>query len=163
MIEPIDDFVSSFEASISLDESLIMKKRNRYFLLSEGLKKLTLKDFFYAGTYLGKVKNGRFFPGFDLLRMMAEKNANKVVVNKKTEWLFICGRDVFKRGIVKVIGPGRKSDHVLVLNCYEECLGFGRVVSDLGRQEEKVVIKNISDIGDFLRREARTPQRSSAL
>jgi ribosome biogenesis protein Nip4 len=163
MIKPIDDFVSSFGASISLDESLIMKKRNRYFLLSEGLKKLTLKDFFYAGTYLGKAKNGRFFPGFELLRMMAEKNANKVVVNRKTEWLFICGRDVFKRGIVKAFGSARKSDHVLVLNSYEECLGFGRVVSDLGRQEEKVVIKNISDIGDFLRREAHTPQRSSAL
>lgn len=163
MIEPIDDFVSSFGASLSLDESLIMKKRNRYFLLSEGLKKLTLKDFFYAGTYLGKAKNGRFFPGFDLLRMMAEKNANKVVVNRRTEWLFICGRDVFKRGIVKVIGPGRKGDHVLVLNCYGECLGFGGVVSDLGREAEGVVIKNVSDVGDFLRREARTLQKSSAL
>lgn len=156
MMKPIDDFVSLFGASISLDESLIVKKRNRYFLLSASLKKLTLRDFFYAGTYLGKVENGRFFPGFELLRMMTEKKANKVVVNKKTEWLFICGRDVFKRGIVKVIGPGRKGDHVLVLNCYGECLGFGRVVSDLGREEESVVIKNISDIGDFLRREART-------
>ncbi|MGB8780381.1 MAG: hypothetical protein WCD81_07000 [Candidatus Bathyarchaeia archaeon] len=156
MIKPIDDFVSLFAASISLDESLIVKNRDRYFLLSASLKKLALKDFFYAGTYLGKVKNGRFFPGFDLLRMIAEKKANRVVVNKKTEWLFICGRDVFKPGILKVIGLGRKGDHVLVLNCYGECLGFGRVVSDLGREEESVVIKNISDIGDFLRREART-------
>jgi ribosome biogenesis protein Nip4 len=157
MIKPIDDFVSLFRASLSLDESLIVKKKNRYFLLSTSLKKLTLKDFFYAGSYIGKVKNERFFPGFDLLRMMAEKKANKVVVNKKTEWLFICGRDVFKRGIVKHIGSARKGDHVLVLNCYGECLGFGRLVSDLDREEESVVIKNILDIGDFLRREARTP------
>ncbi|MGA3192419.1 MAG: hypothetical protein ABSD73_07885 [Candidatus Bathyarchaeia archaeon] len=162
MIKPIDDFVSLFGASISLDESLIVEKSSRYFLLSASLKKLALKDFFYAGTYLGKVKNGRFFPGFELLRMMAEKKANEVVVNKKTEWLFICGRDVFKRGIVKAIGPARKGDHVLVLNCYDECLGFGRVVSDLGMEEDSVVIKNISDIGDFLRREERT-LKSSAL
>jgi len=156
MVKPIDYFVSLFGASISLDESLVVKKNNRYFLLSASLKKLPLKDSFYAGTYLGKVKNERFFPGFGLLRMMAEKKTNKVVVNKKTEWLFICGRDVFKRGIVKTIGSARKGDHVLVLNRYDECLGFGRVVSDLRREEESVVIKNVLDIGDFLRREALT-------
>jgi ribosome biogenesis protein Nip4 len=160
MIEPIDDFMRLFGASISLDESLIVNKRNRYFLLSTSLKNLTLRDFFYAGTYLGKIKNRKFFPGFELLRMMAEKKANKVLVNKKTEWLFICGRDVFKQGIVKVIGSGRKGDHVLVLNCYGECLGFGRVIYDLNK--EGAFIKNISDIGDFLRREARAP-KSSAL
>jgi ribosome biogenesis protein Nip4 len=161
MIKPIDDFMRLFGASISLDERLIAKKKNRYFLLSTCLKKLTLDDFFYGGTYLGKIKNGKFFPGFELLRMLSEKRASKVVVNKKTEWLFICGRDVFKRGIVKVIGPGRKGDHVLVLNCYDECLGFGRVISDLDKED--AFIKNISDIGDFLRREAGTPEKSSAL
>jgi ribosome biogenesis protein Nip4 len=160
MTKPIDDFARSFGASIGLDESLIVRKRNRYFLLSMSLKKLTSQDFFYAGTYLGKIKNGKFFPGFELLRLLAEKNANKVVVNKKTEWLFICGRDVFKRGIVKVIGRGRKGDHVLVLNCQGECLGFGTVTSDLNKKD--AFIKNISDIGDFLRREARAP-KSSAL
>ena len=161
MIKPIDDFMRLFGASISLDESLIVEKKSRYFLLSTSLKKLTLEDFFCAGTYLGKIKNGEFFPGFELLRMLSEKKANKVVVNKKTEWLFICGRDVFKRGIVNVIGPGKRGDHVLVLNCYGECLGFGRVISDLDK--EGAFIKNISDIGDFLRREARTPEKSSAL
>jgi len=159
MIKPIDDFMRLFGASISLDESLIVKKKNRYFLLGTSLKKVTLEDFFYAGTYLGKIKNGKFFPGFELLRMMSEKRANKVVVNKKTEWLFICGRDVFKRGIVNAIGLGRKGDHVLVLNGYGECLGFGRVISDLDK--EGAFIKNISDIGDFLRREPRTPKSST--
>jgi ribosome biogenesis protein Nip4 len=160
MIKPIDDFMRLFRASVSLDESLIVKKRNRYFLLSTSLRKLTLKEFFYAGTYLGKIKNGKFFPGFELLRMIAEKKANKVLVNKKTEWLFICGRDVLKQGIVKVIGPGRKGDHVLVLNLYGECLGFGRVIYDLNK--ENALIRNVSDIGDFLRREARA-SKSSAL
>jgi ribosome biogenesis protein Nip4 len=159
MIGPIEGFVKLFGAIVSLDESLIVKKRHRYFLLSTSLKKLILKDFFYAGTYLGKVKNGKFFPSFELLRMMAEKKADKVVVNKKTEWLFICGRDVFKRGIVKVIGRGRKGDHVLVMNCHSDCLGFGRVISDLDKAG--AFIKNISDIGDFLRREARAPKSST--
>jgi len=156
MIKPIDDFVSLFGTSISLDESLIVKKKDKYFLLSQRLKKLASKDFFYAGTYLGKVKNGTFYPGFELLRMMAEKKANRVVVNKKTEWLFICGRDVFNRGIVKVIGTRKEGDHALVLNRYGECLGFGRIVSNMDSEQDRVVIRNISDIGDFLRRETRT-------
>jgi ribosome biogenesis protein Nip4 len=161
MTKQIAEFVSLFGANISLDENLIVQKSGRYFLLSASLKKLASKDFFYAGTYLGKVKNGRFFPSFELLRMITEKKANKVVVNKKTEWLFICGRDVFKRGIIKATGPARKGDHVLVLNSYDECLGFGRIVSDLGREEDSVAIKNISDIGDFLRREERTLKSST--
>lgn len=159
MIKPIDDFMRLFRASVSLDESLIVKKRNRYFLLSTSLKKLTLKEFFYAGTYLGKIKNEKFFPSFELLRMIAERKANKVLVNKKTEWLFICGRDVLKQGIVKVIGPGRRGDHVLVLNRYGECLGFGKVIHDLDK--ERAFIRNVSDIGDFLRREARAPKSSA--
>jgi ribosome biogenesis protein Nip4 len=155
MTKSMRDFVSLFGTSISLDETLIVKKRNRYFLLNPNLKRLTSKDFFYAGTYLGKVKNREFFPSFDLLRTIAEREVAKVVVNKKTEWLFICGRDVFKEGIVKVKGSVRKGDYVLVLNLHGECLGFGRIISDLDKKEGGVVVKNISDIGDFLRRETR--------
>jgi ribosome biogenesis protein Nip4 len=153
MIEPLSSFVSRFETRISLDENLIVKKQQRYFLLNENLKRLISKDFFYAGTYLGKTKGGKFFPGFDLLRMIAEKNANKVIVDKKTEWLFICGRDVFRQGITRVMGSGRKGDYTLILNQYDECLGFGKILYDLGKEKEGVAIKSISDLGDFLRRE----------
>jgi ribosome biogenesis protein Nip4 len=154
LIRPIQDFVGLFGTSISLDESLIVRRGNRYFLVSASLKRLVSKDFFYAGTYLGKVKNGKFFPGFDLLSMLAKKRPNKVVVNMKTEWLFICGRDVFKQGILKVMGSPRKGDHVLVVNRHGECLGFGRAVSDLDEEGGGVAVKNVLDIGDFLRREA---------
>jgi ribosome biogenesis protein Nip4 len=156
MIKPIRDFATLFGTKLSLPESLIVKKGNRFFLLTTELKKLALKDFFYAGTFLGEVKNGGFFPGFDLLRMMAEQKANGVVVDKKTEWLFICGRDIFRQGITEVTGPGRKGDYVLVLNQHGECLGFGQTIRDLDKQKEGVSIENISDIGDFLRREKPT-------
>jgi len=152
-MKPMKDFIGQFSASISLDESLIVKKENRYFLLNEKLKKLVTKDFFYAGTYLGKIKNGKFFPSFNMLRMIAEKKANKVIVDKKTEWLFICGRDVFKQGIIKVMGSKRKGDYTLILNQHGECLGFGKILRSLDEGKEGVAVKNISDIGDFLRRE----------
>ena len=149
----IKDFVSQFRAKISLDENLVVEKQNRYFLLNHELKKLIVKDFFYAGTYLGKAKNGRFFPSFNLLKMIAEKKANKLIVDKKTEWLFICGRDIFRKGIRKVTGSKRKGDYALILNQHSECLGFGKILSNLDEEKEGVAVKNISDLGDFLRRE----------
>jgi ribosome biogenesis protein Nip4 len=147
------EFVSKFGASISLNKNLVAKKGNRYFLLNEKLKELVGKDFFYAGVYLGKVKNGKFFPSFNLLSMMAEKRANKIFVDKRSEWLFICGRDLFKRGIRRVIGSKRKGDYALILNDYGECLGFGKILCNLDEIVEGVAVKNISDLGDFLRRE----------
>jgi ribosome biogenesis protein Nip4 len=42
-----------------------------------------------------------------------------------------------------------------VLNEFGECLGFGRIIGKLSGEtgNNEVVIKNVSDIGDFLRRE----------
>jgi ribosome biogenesis protein Nip4 len=76
-----------------------------------------------------------------------------VVVDEKTEWLFICGRDIFKQGVIRLQGSRRKGDYTLVLNRHRECLGFGKILFDLSGEREGVVIKNIFDIGDFLRRE----------
>jgi ribosome biogenesis protein Nip4 len=152
-MKQIKDFVSRFQTRISLDKNLIVKRRDRYFLLDDSLKRLISKDFFYAGTYLGKAKRGKFFPSFNLLRMIAGKKANEVIVDKKTEWLFICGRDIFRQGITEVMGSKRKGDYTLILNQHGECLGFGKVLCNLDKVKDGVVIENISDIGDFLRRE----------
>jgi len=141
---------------LELDETLIVKKRGRYFLLNPELKKLISEDFFYAGAYLGKERRGVFFPSFVLLAMIAErKESNKIIVDDKTEWLFIVGRDVFKRGILQVVGSRRKNAHALVMNKRGECLGFGRILHNLeeGEVKPKVAVKNVSDVGDFLRRE----------
>ncbi len=148
-------FAVQVGAKFSLNADLTVNRAGRIFLLNEALLGVSRKDFYYAGTYLGKVKNGKFFPSFNLLKMLAEGKANKIVVDKKAAWLFICGRDVFGTGIVGVQGSRRKGDHALVLNEFGECLGFGRIVGSLGGAAEKgeVAVKNISDIGDFLRRE----------
>jgi ribosome biogenesis protein Nip4 len=155
MIKPLEDFLSRFNAKIFLDETFLVKKRNRYFLLNEALKNVIARNFFYAGLYLGKMRKGRFFPSFNLLKMIGKTKANKVVVDKKTEWLFICGRDIFKRGIKKVKGSREKGSYVLILNMKDECLGYGKILHNLNKTSERVVIKNILDIGDFLRRESK--------
>ncbi|MEM2970964.1 MAG: hypothetical protein QW270_00875 [Candidatus Bathyarchaeia archaeon] len=156
----IKDFVSWFGAKISLNENFIAKRKGRYFLLNEELKKFVRENFFYAGVYLGKVKGGKFFPSFNLLRMIAEKGANKIVVDEKTAWLFICGRDIFKQGIIQVFGSKKRGDYTLILNRHGECLGFGKILHNLD-EAEGVVVKNIVDIGDFLRREKPYAQPSA--
>jgi ribosome biogenesis protein Nip4 len=154
-MKAIMKFAVQLGATFSLNAALTVNKAGRYFLLNQVLLGVSRKDFYYAGTYLGKVKNGKFFPSFTLLRLLAEGKANKVVVDKKAAWLFICGRDVFQTGIVAVYGSRKKGDHVLVLNEFGECLGFGRIVGGFGGAAKKgeVAIKNVSDVGDFLRRE----------
>jgi len=156
MIEEIDNFAKQFGAKIHLDERLIVKTQNRYFLLNDNLRKLLSKDFFYASTYLGRAENGKFLPSFNLLRLIAEKESNKIIVDKKTAWLFICGRDIFRQGIKSVMCSKKTGDHTLVLNEYEECLGFGKIICDLTIAREGVAVENLLDLGDFLRREKQT-------
>jgi ribosome biogenesis protein Nip4 len=154
-MKPVDNFIERFGTSLSLNESLIVKKQNRYYLANEKLREFIKEDFFYAGAYLGKAKNGIFFPSFILLAMLAEGKSNKIFVDQKTAWLFVCGRDIFKRGILNMSGSMRKGDCALVLNQHNECLGFGKILLNIheGLDKNKVVVKNISDVGDFLRRE----------
>lgn len=154
----IDDFVGKFNAKLELDERLIKRKQNRLFLVTLGLKPLIPESFFYAGSYIGKVKRNSFFPSFPFLALLAEcDTSNKVTVDEKTEWLFICGRDVFKQGILSATGSLREHEYTLILNQHGECLGFGALTSDLHKESRKraVSVRNVSDLGDFLRREAR--------
>lgn len=154
-MKEILDFTARFKATISLNEKLVVKRKKRYFLLDENLKSHLHEDYYYIGFYLGKMKRGKFFPSFNLLAMMARGRARKIVVNRKTEWLFICGRDIFKRGMLRTTDSMRKGDYTLVVNRYGECLGYGRVLCNVDEEvdKQKVIVRNISDIGDFLRRE----------
>jgi ribosome biogenesis protein Nip4 len=149
------DFMFKVDSDFSLSADLTVEKAGRYFLLNKNLKGLIKRDFYYAGTYLGKVKNGRFFPSFHLLAIIAKGKANKITVDRKAAWLFICGRDVFRRGILTIHGSRRKGDYTLVMNEFGECLGFGKIICSLGAavKDSEVAVKNISDVGDFLYRE----------
>lgn len=150
------NLASRFNARIQLDENLVVKKRNRYFLLGKRMKPIVQRNFFYAGVYLGKVRRRIFFPSFIMLAMIAEGKANKIKVNYKTAWLFACGRDVFRKGILDVSGSIKKGRYALILDQRGECLGFGKISRNIDEDtdQNEVIVKNISDIGDFLRRES---------
>ncbi len=152
-MKPLTVFASKFGGKIALNPEFVVEKTQRYYLLNPVLRKIIRNDFFYAGLYLGKVKNGMFFPSFNLLNMLVPVAANKVVLERKAAWLFICGRDVFRKGIVKLMGSQRRGDFTLVLNEFGECLGFGMITANLDDVSGKVAVRNVLDVGDFLRRE----------
>lgn len=153
-MKPIVAFASQFGAKVALNPEFITERAQQYYLLNPRVRKLMRNDFFYAGLYLGRVKNGMFFPSFNLLNMLVDVAANKVVLDRKAAWLFICGRDIFQKGITKAYGAQQKGDHTLIINEFGECLGFGQITEKLNNPENKVVIRNILDVGDFLRRES---------
>ena len=151
----ITDFASTLGIEIALNPNLTVEKGGRFYLLNSTLESIVQQNFFYAGLFLGKAKDGKFFPSFNLLSMLAKKDANKVVLDRKSAWLFICGRDVLAKSIVRVYGSVGKHSNVLILNEFGECLGFGRIVGNLNdkTKNDEIAVRNVSDIGDFLRRE----------
>ncbi|MCX6711377.1 MAG: hypothetical protein NTZ02_04810 [Candidatus Woesearchaeota archaeon] len=110
-------------------------------------KKIELQKVVYCGVKRGTIKDGIFIPGPNFLNDIVPflDELNYVIVNERAEWLFLCGRDIFKEGIVR---KSLSRGNALVLNERMECLGYGKTETK-GSQ----VIKNIFDLGDFLRRE----------
>jgi ribosome biogenesis protein Nip4 len=151
----ITNFASQFGVEVAINPELIVEKSGRYFLVNAPLKPFVAKEYYYIGVYLGKAKEGKFFPSFNLLNMLAKNEASRIVVDGKAAWLFICGRDVLGKSVVRFYGSGNKNTNVLVLNEFAECLGFGRIVANLSSlgAQNSIAVKHVSDIGDFLRRE----------
>jgi ribosome biogenesis protein Nip4 len=149
-------FASRFGAVLPFNPEWVTRKGDRYYLINPELAKIVKGDYFYAGLYLGKDKNGMFFPSFNLLNLLAKSAQNKVVLDRKAAWLFICGRDVFRNGVVRVFGSKQRGDATLVLNEFGDCLGFGQILAGLTVEsggKAVVAVENVLDLGDFLRRE----------
>lgn len=151
----VKNFAVQFGVQLALNPDLVLEKNGRYYLVSQEMKPLLQRDFFYAGAYLGKAKEGKFFPSFNLLSLLAKKEASRIVIDRKAAWLFICGRDILAASILRVYGPGKRNTNTLVVNEFGECLGFGRIVGKMsdGASRDEIAVRNVSDIGDFLRRE----------
>ncbi len=102
----------------------------------------------YAGKLLGRTKR-EFVPSAGLLRELGRtQGPRKAWVDERVGWLFACGRDVFAENIVKTEGSlVEGADFLLMMD--GDCLGYGRVEVKDG----KTILRNIFDLGDFLRRE----------
>lgn len=145
-MEKINSFVKYF-----VDEKLdnIIKIKKSYFLVDKELENIKVKqEPFAIGLFLGEIKDNKFVPSSNLLNILAKKTEKKIFISKKTEWLFLCGRDIFGKGIIR---SNVKQGKVLVQNEKDENLGYGSIVGDLSNKES-IVVKNIYDKGEFLRK-----------
>jgi len=119
-----------------------------YFVLTKKQKELLPKKPLFIGNCLGKKKGNLFCPSVSLLDQIAARYQKAVFVDAKTEWLFICGRDIFS--VQETKGNPQENDLVLVLNRFKECIGVAQYTANPNKNNP---IKHIYDIGDYLRRE----------
>jgi ribosome biogenesis protein Nip4 len=149
----IDSFIRQFT-----DQKLlhIVKIGRGYYQVVPELRKLMEKvdknlrrEAYSAGLFLGEEKGKKFLPSIALLDTLGHASHRWVMVDDKAEWLFLCGRDVFAKSVVKA---NVKSGIVLVSNKRGEVLGYGKITGDMSKKD-KVYVKNFLDRGDFLRRE----------
>lgn len=125
------------------------KKGKNYTLINPELVEIekNLANTIFSGTILGSSDEKKEFkPSIYLLEWLSPRTKNKIFVNDKAEWLFLCGRDVLPESIAKDISS---KDIFLVQNSRDENLGLGKKI----RKGKSYFIKNILDRGDFLRRE----------
>lgn len=95
-----------------------------------------------AGLFLGEIIKNQFVPSPNLLNLINIQTDKKIILNEKSAWLFVCGRDVFIEGItVRSFDRGV----VLVLNEQQEVLGVAL--------KDGKTYNNLYDIGLLLRRE----------
>jgi ribosome biogenesis protein Nip4 len=142
----INEFINNF-----CDEEIdFIQIKDSYYLLSYEIKQiysflnensLSLDEPELIGNYLGKITKNKFIPSFYLLEWINNKTNQKIIINSRASWLFLCGRDVFNKSIISSNNKGK----VIVLNENNEVLGYGIFNND--------GVKNLFDRGDFLRRE----------
>jgi ribosome biogenesis protein Nip4 len=148
-MKELKDFLAAINASYE-SAGLKMNLNNRRFAVGEEVA-AHIRDrgrMVYAGKLLGRTK-GEFIPSAGLLRELEDmQGPNKVWVDERVGWLFACGRDIFAENILKSEGEVKEGTCFLVM-MGDDCLGYSRVESRNG----KMIVANIFDLGDFLRRE----------
>jgi ribosome biogenesis protein Nip4 len=109
------------------------------------------RDVYAIGTFLGEEKMG-FSPSpalIDLISKFPDAQSKKIFVNRKAEWMFLCGRNVLSGSIAK--NPSNLFEGlVLVQNEQDENLGYGQF-----KMEDTLIIKHIMDKGRYLRMDER--------
>lgn len=138
--------IDNFTAKFTEEKINHIKINNKYFLENKELEKLSKKlntKIIAASLFLGE-ENETFKPSLALLNILSKTSKEKVFLTDIGEIDFIYGRKKLgKRHINSMEGKNKRK---LVQNEHDENLGYCKVIDDNN-------IKNMLDIGDFLRRE----------
>ncbi len=135
-------FIKGFTKEKIINFDKVKRIGDKHFLVED--EALLKKNPSYIGTYLGENQKKHFIPSFILLDLIAPHTKQKLTVDEKTAWLFVCKRDICP----SIPESFENKSLIIVINAQNEVLGFG--IIDLKGQFK---IKNLLDRGDFLRRE----------
>jgi ribosome biogenesis protein Nip4 len=113
-------------------------------------------DIQFIGKELGSIAKGRFRMSLQIIGELKELTNAVIIVTKHSAEAFTYGRSVLKESVVELNPDLKRGQRVLVLNKDRECLGIASLSIDasiLNRlSKEKLVGKNLVDIGWFIRR-----------
>lgn len=140
-------------------ELLIDENREVYALSKELADFLNIFKMNYVctGIKVGEVGGRRFRFTLEGSFYLARKEKKRIYVDEKGEMLFLYGRDIFARSILKVTDDFKENDVVFVCNERGDILGLGRSRFDASvykkLEDERVVVDNLIDRGEYLRKE----------
>jgi len=140
-----------FTTQFTNEDILDVRRVGRNFYQAEErlweIKNGINRDIYSLGLHLGEEKMG-FSPSpalIDLISRLPDAQSKKIFVNKKAQWMFLCGRNVLSASISS--NPNNLSEGlVFVQNEHDENLGYG-----LFKKEDTLIIKHILDKGRYLR------------
>ncbi len=144
------------------DHEILIKdegKREAYALSRELLNFIGRFKMNYVcvGIKIGEVGSRRFRFTLEGAYYLARKERKRVYVDEKGEMLFLYGRDIFARSVVKVTSDVEENDVVFVCNSKGDVLGLGKSRFPASRfkdvDEDRVVVENLIDRGEYLRKE----------
>lgn len=92
-----------------------------------------------AGLLLGTIKKN-FTPSLALLRMIAPHTDKKILLNEKSAWLFVCGRDIFLKSITN---GNTEAKLVIVEDEHKQVLGLAK--------KQKDMYTNVMHAGELLK------------
>lgn len=156
----IKDFLKRFDKPDLINFDNVIKIKDSYFLkpkdndrsrkafikFSKDANEFNLK---FIGIPLGSKSKKSFSPSLFFLDLLKDANVPVIKINKKGEWLFVCGRDLQGINIYKC--DVDKNDYALVINLKNEVIGYGFLIGK--PSGTRISFKHVYDIGDYLRRE----------
>ncbi len=151
----VNDFISDFGVKVRFNEPELAKIDNMTFFVPPDvgafISRLQKKPV-YAGALLATQKGSQFIPGRYLLEHLSLNGAKSVTADKNGAWLWICGKDLWGKSIIRSSDGIEVNDLVLIKSEHDEVLGYGKIVRDL-EAKNKMVVQRLFDLGDYLRRE----------
>ncbi len=110
-----------------------------------------------AGCPFIEVYDNKLFFHVAAIPILAEFTDHKIIITDKAIELFLYGRDIFKKSIVKFEKPLEKNSYAVILDNKNRAYGIGELLYSYAEvktlQDDVIVIKNILDVGFYLRSE----------